>query len=226
MRICDVSKVYNPGINEVRALDHISLDIYPGEFVAIIGQSGSGKSTLMNIIGCLDNPTEGMYYLNGRDVEGTGDNDLSAIRNKEIGFIFQGYNLITNLSALENVEIPLIYRGMGREERRKIAVESLENVGLGNRIKHTPNEMSGGQQQRVAIARAIAAKPPVILADEPTGNLDTASSFEIMEIISRLHQTGRTIVLITHDNDIAERARRIVRIKDGRVEEDYLNDAK
>lgn len=216
-------KVYNPGENEVRALDYVSLEIFPGEYVAIIGHSGSGKSTLMNMIGCLDQPTDGQYYLNGKDVDGLSDNELSVIRNEEIGFIFQGFNLISNLTAVENVEVPLIYRGLGRDERRELAIRSLETVGLGNRIKHTPSEMSGGQQQRVAIARAIAAMPPVVLADEPTGNLDSASTAEIIEIINTLHKSGRTIILITHDDEIAEKADRVIRIKDGKVESDYLN---
>lgn len=223
VQIRDMCKIYNPGENEVRALDCISLDIYKGEFVAIIGHSGSGKSTLMNMIGCLDKPTSGTYYLNGKDVDGLTDNELSVIRNEEIGFIFQGFNLISNLNALENVEVPLIYRGMGRDKRRRLAKKSLEMVGLGDRMKHTPAEMSGGQQQRVAIARAIATTPPVILADEPTGNLDSTSTNEIIDIIKALHENGGTIILITHDNDIAEKAKRIIRINDGKIEADYLH---
>ena len=179
----DMCKIYNPGENEVRALDHVSLEIEKGEFVAIIGHSGSGKSTLMNMLGCLDVPTSGSYYLNGKDVSAMKDNQLSEIRNQEIGFIFQGFNLIANLTALENVELPLIYRGIGRAQRHKLAKEALVRVGLEKRMEHKPSEMSGGQQQRVAIARAIAAQPPVILADEPTGNLDLASTQEIMEIL-------------------------------------------
>ena len=180
--IRNIYKIYNPGENEVRALDGINLSIGHGEFVAIIGQSGSGKSTLMNMLGCLDVPTAGQYLLNGADVSRLRDDELSDIRNKEIGFIFQGFNLIPNLTAVENVELPLIYRGIGKQERRELAVQALEMVGLSKRLNHKPAEMSGGQQQRVAIARAIAAKPPVILADEPTGNLDTHSSKEIMGI--------------------------------------------
>ena len=168
IKVVDLCKVYNPGVNEVRALDHVDLEIDQGEFVAIIGQSGSGKSTFMNMLGCLDVPTSGKYYLNGTDVSTMTDNQLSEVRNREIGFIFQGFNLIPNLTAEENVELPLIYRGMDKKSRKKLAQESLEMVGLGNRMNHKPAEMSGGQQQRVAIARAIAAKPPVILADEPT----------------------------------------------------------
>ena len=179
----DMCKIYNPGENEVRALDHVDLEIKKGEFVAIIGHSGSGKSTLMNMLGCLDVPTSGAYYLGGRDVSSLKDNQLSEIRNQEISFIFQGFNLIANLTALENVELPLIYRGIARNKRHKLAKEALIQVGLEKRMEHKPSEMSGGQQQRVAIARAIAAQPPVILADEPTGNLDSASTQEIMEIL-------------------------------------------
>lgn len=224
IQLKDICKVYNPGENEVRALDHINLEIMEGELVAIIGQSGSGKSTLMNMLGCLDVPTSGSYYLHGQDVSHLKDNELSAIRNKEIGFIFQGFNLIANLNAVENVELPLIYRGIGKQERRKLAKEALEMVGLGHRMDHKPSEMSGGQQQRVAIARAIAAKPPVILADEPTGNLDSASSREIMEILKSMHRSGETLILITHDNGIAAQAKRVVRIMDGKIESDMINE--
>lgn len=224
IKVRDMCKIYNPGENEVRALDHVSLEIQKGEFVAIIGHSGSGKSTLMNMLGCLDIPTSGEYYLNGKDVSEMGDNQLSEIRNEEIGFIFQGFNLIANLTAIENVELPLIYRGIGRSERHKLAVEALKMVGLEQRMHHKPAEMSGGQQQRVAIARAIAAKPPVILADEPTGNLDSASTKEIMEILRGLHDSGRSVILITHDNDIANQAKRVVRILDGKIVEDYYNE--
>ena len=219
----DICKVYNPGENEVRALDHVSLSIEKGEFVAIIGQSGSGKSTLMNMLGCLDVPTSGKYYLNGRDVSTLTDDEQSDIRNREIGFIFQGFNLISNLTAQENVELPLIYRGVPRKERNRLAVESLKMVGLSHRMDHKPNEMSGGQQQRVAIARAIAARPPVILADEPTGNLDSASSREILQILKELYKGGRTVILITHDNGIAAQAKRVIRILDGRIEADTMN---
>lgn len=222
--IRNIYKIYNPGENEVRALDGVNLRISKGEFVAIIGQSGSGKSTLMNMLGCLDVPSFGQYFLNGRDVSTMKDDDLSDVRNKEIGFIFQGFNLIPNLTAIENVELPLIYRGIPKEERKELSVKALEMVGLSHRMDHKPAEMSGGQQQRVAIARAIAAKPPVILADEPTGNLDSHSSKEILEILKELHETGRTVILITHDNDIAAQAKRVVRIKDGKIEQDYLND--
>ena len=225
VEIRDMCKIYNPGENEVRALDHVSLQINRNEFVAIIGQSGSGKSTLMNMLGCLDIPTSGTYILNGQDVSNLSDNELSDIRNKEIGFIFQGFNLIAGLTALENVELPLIYRGVGRKERLELSKIALEKVGLKSRMDHKPSEMSGGQQQRVAIARAIAQAPPVILADEPTGNLDSGSSKEIMEILKGLHQEGRTVILITHDNEIAAKAKRIIRIMDGRIVADIINDA-
>lgn len=224
IEIRDMSKIYNPGENEVRALDNVTLSIEKGEYVAIIGQSGSGKSTLMNMLGCLDVPTSGSYYLNGQDVSNLSDDELSDIRNLEIGFIFQGFNLIQNLTAQENVELPLIYRGVSKSERERLAVEALKKVGLAHRMDHKPAQMSGGQQQRVAIARAIAQAPPVILADEPTGNLDSASSVEIINILRELHEDNRTVILITHDNDIAAQAKRVIRIKDGKVERDYKND--
>ena len=224
IEIQDMCKIYNPGENEVRALDHVSLTIRKGEFVAIIGQSGSGKSTLMNMLGCLDIPTSGTYILNGQDVSQMEDNELSDIRNKEIGFIFQGFNLIPNLTAFENVELPLIYRGVSKHKRKELSEEALEKVGLTNRMTHKPSEMSGGQQQRVAIARAIAQAPPIILADEPTGNLDSVSTVEIIGILKGLHQAGSTIILITHSNEIAEEAKRVIKVKDGKVEADYLNE--
>ena len=224
VEVRDMCKIYNPGENEVRALDHVNLKISRGEFVAIIGHSGSGKSTLMNMLGCLAVPTSGSYYLNGKDDSHLTDDELSDIRNLEIGFIFQGFNLIPNLTARENVELPLIYRGVGRKEREALALDALETVGLSHRIDHKPNEMSGGQQQRVAIARAIAARPPVILADEPTGNLDSHSTQDIMSVLKDLHKSGRTVILITHDNDIAAQVKRVIRIKDGRVEADYMNE--
>ncbi len=223
IEIRDMCKVYNPGENEVRALDHVNLRIDKNEFVAIIGQSGSGKSTLMNMLGCLDVPSSGTYILNGQDVSGLTDDDLSDIRNREIGFIFQGFNLISGLTALENVELPLIYRGVGKKERIQLSKTALEKVGLKARMEHKPSEMSGGQQQRVAIARAIAQAPPVILADEPTGNLDSGSTREIMEILKGLHAEGRTVILITHDNEIAARAKRIIRIMDGKIVDDIIN---
>ena len=223
IQVKDLCKVYNPGENAVHALDHVDLTVEKGEFVAIIGQSGSGKSTLMNMLGCLDVPSSGSYYLNGVNVATMHDNELSVIRNREIGFIFQGFNLIQNLTALENVELPLIYRGVDRKTRKKLASDSLKRVGLEKRMSHKPSEMSGGQQQRVAIARAIAARPPVILADEPTGNLDSASSRDIMQILKEMHRDGKTIILITHDDGIAASARRVVRIMDGRIESDVQN---
>lgn len=226
IKIENIHKIYNPGENEVRALDGINLHIQKGEFVAIIGHSGSGKSTLMNMLGCLDVPTSGSYYLNGHDVSELTDNQLSDIRNQEIGFIFQGFNLVANLDAVGNVELPLIYRGLGKQKRRKIAVDALKRVGLGSRLKHKPNELSGGQQQRVAVARAIAAQPPIILADEPTGNLDTKSTKEIMGILKGLHTGGRTVIIITHDDEIALQVNRVVRIIDGRIADDYLNKKK
>ena len=219
----DVYKIYNPGENQVNALDGVSITIDEGEFVAIIGQSGSGKSALMNMLGLLDTPTHGEYYINGKLVDDLTDDQMSVIRNEEIGFIFQGFNLISSLSALENVELPLVYRGMPKQERREISQQALERVGLGSRIHHLPAEMSGGQQQRVAVARAIAAKPPVILADEPTGNLDTKSTKEVMAILHELKDEGRTVIVITHDNEIAEEAERVIRIRDGKVVEDYIN---
>lgn len=223
IRVKELCKIYNPGENEVRALDDVNLEIHTGEFVAIIGQSGSGKSTLMNMLGCLDVPSSGEYFLNGVDVSTMKDNELADVRNKEIGFIFQGFNLISNLTALENVELPLIYRGVDRKERKKLSEEALSMVGLGNRMEHKPTEMSGGQQQRVAIARAIAARPPVILADEPTGNLDSSSSKEILGILKGMHEDGRSVILITHDNGIAAQAKRVIRILDGKIESDTLN---
>ena len=223
IRVRDLCKVYNPGENEVRALDHVDLSIDKGELVGIIGHSGSGKSTLMNMLGCLDVPTSGNYYLNGKDVSNMTDDELSDVRNVEIGFIFQGFNLIPNLTAKENVELPLIYRGVSKKEREDLAVESLKAVGLEHRMDHKPSEMSGGQQQRVAIARAIAARPPVILADEPTGNLDSRSTQEIMEVLKELHRSGRTVILITHDDEIAAQVNRVIRIKDGKVEADFMN---
>ena len=223
IHIENMKKIYNPGENEVRALDGIDLDIEKGDLVAIVGHSGSGKSTLMNMLGCLDTPTSGKYVLDGQDVASMTDNQLADVRNKEIGFIFQGFNLISNLDAVENVELPLVYRGVSKNERKQLAMEALKSVGLEDRMKHKPNEMSGGQQQRVAVARAVAAKPPIIRADEPTGNLDTKSTQEIMEILKELHRSGRTVIIITHVEEIASQAHRVIRILDGRIEEDYCN---
>lgn len=217
-------KIYNPGENEVRALDGVDLEIDQGDFVAIVGHSGSGKSTLMNMLGLLDVVTSGTYILNGKDVSDMDDNELSSIRNLEIGFIFQGFNLIPSLTAQGNVELPLIYRGMKAEQRHELSEAALKRVGLEKRMDHLPNQMSGGQQQRVAIARALAAKPPIILADEPTGNLDSNSGKDVMRIINELWAEGKTIILITHDDSIAETAHRIIRISDGKIVEDYVNE--
>ena len=217
-------KIYNPGENEVRALDGVDLEIDQGDFVAIVGHSGSGKSTLMNMLGLLDVVTSGTYILNGKDVSDMNDDELSSIRNLEIGFIFQGFNLIPSLTAQGNVELPLIYRGMKAEQRHELSEAALKRVGLEKRMDHLPNQMSGGQQQRVAIARALAAKPPIILADEPTGNLDSNSGKDVMRIINELWAEGKTIILITHDDSIAETAHRIIRISDGKIVEDYVNE--
>jgi putative ABC transport system ATP-binding protein len=215
--ISNVFKIYNIGESEVYALNGISLCVGEGEFVAVVGRSGSGKSTLMNILGCLDTPTRGEYRLGGEDVSGMSDKSLAQVRNRRIGFVFQGFNLLGERDALENVELPLFYRGIPRAERRKLAEEALSRVGLEGRMRHRPAQMSGGQQQRVAIARAIAARPPIILADEPTGNLDSQSGEAVMEILNGLHREGRTIVLITHDDRIAATADRVIRLKDGAV---------
>ena len=217
----NVYKIYGEGLeSEVRALDGVSLTIKRGEFVAVVGQSGSGKSTMMNVLGCLDIPTRGDYFLDGTDVRELTDRDLSRIRNKQIGFIFQQYNLIQSLTVLENVELPLIYQGIDPIDRREMAMEALERVGLAERFRHKPTQMSGGQQQRVAIARAIAARPSIIMADEPTGALDSHTGLEVLEFLQRLNREGSTVILITHDNGIAATARRIVRLADGKIVED------
>ena len=214
----DVYKIYGEGLeSEVRALDGVSLSIRKGEFVAVVGQSGSGKSTMMNVLGCLDIPTRGTYLLDGTDVRELTDKELSHIRNKQIGFIFQGYNLIPALTAYENVELPLIYQGVSIFQREERVMEALKKVGMDSRWKHKPAEMSGGQQQRVAIARAIATHPPIIMADEPTGALDSKTGRHVLEILHTLNQEGSTIILITHDNGIAATAHRVVRISDGRI---------
>jgi putative ABC transport system ATP-binding protein len=218
-----VSKLYHSGEWEVRALDDVSLQIHAREFVAIVGDSGSGKSTLMNMLGCLDMPTVGEYRLDGQAVARLGDEELSGIRNRQIGFIFQGFNLIPTMNALENVELPLLYRRLPREKRRLLALDSLTKVGLSGRIHHRPAQMSGGQQQRVAIARAIAAKPPILLADEPTGNLDSRSGHDVLEILKSLWQEGKTVILITHDEKVAAQAARIIRVHDGKIVEDTPN---
>ena len=217
INIQNIYKNYNNKETSVIALNNISLSIDDGEFVAIIGKSGSGKSTLMNILGCLDTPTSGKYILMDKDVSNLCENELAHIRNQTIGFIFQGFNLIPNLTALENVELPLIYRNIKKSNREILVKESLCKVGLKNRMHHKPNQMSGGQQQRVAIARAIAGNPPLIFADEPTGNLDQASSVEILQILNQLHFQGHTLVLITHDNSIANEASRQITINDGKI---------
>ena len=214
----DVYKIYSEGLeSEVRALDGISLTIDHGEFVAVVGQSGCGKSTLMNVLGCLDIPTRGTYLLDGTDVQDLSDGQLSRIRNQEIGFIFQQYNLIQTLTVQENVELPLIYRGIDPIDRKELALEALERVGLADRRKHYPTQMSGGQQQRVAIARAISTHPPVIMADEPTGALDSRTGQQVLKFLQQLNKEGSTIILITHDNGIAATAPRMVRLSDGKV---------
>ncbi|MDP4118806.1 MAG: ABC transporter ATP-binding protein [Bacillota bacterium] len=215
----EIYKIYSngEGENDIHALDGISLQVHKGEFVAIVGSSGSGKSTCMNIIGCLDTPTSGNYFLNGIDVSTMGERELAHIRNKQIGFIFQQYNLIPKLTVLENVELPLIYRGIGASERKRITLNSLERVGLSDRANKFPNQLSGGQQQRVSIARALAGEPPVILADEPTGALDSKTGKEVLDFLKKLNGEGTTIILITHDNGIASQISRVVRIHDGKI---------
>jgi len=218
-----LKKWYVIGQETVKALNGVDLLVNKNEYVALMGPSGSGKSTLMNIIGCLDTPTEGQYFLNGPDVAGLTDNQLAEIRNKEIGFVFQTFNLLPRYSALENVALPLVYAGIGKMEREIRAKEVLEQVGLGDRMLHKPNELSGGQRQRVAIARALVNRPSIILADEPTGNLDSKTSYEIMRLLQDIHDKGNTIILVTHEEDIARHAHRIVRLRDGVVESDSSN---
>ncbi len=219
----NISKNYKVGTQIVRALRSVSLDIYRGEYVAVMGASGSGKSTLMNIIGCLDTPSTGTYILNERDVSHLSDNELAEIRNSEIGFVFQVFNLLPRNSALENVMLPLVYAGMRKHERKSRAISTLADVGLADRMNHKPNELSGGQRQRVAIARALVNKPSILLADEPTGNLDSVISTEIMRLFSDIHQMGNTLIMVTHELDIAKHAHRIIRLKDGEVESDEIN---
>lgn len=219
----DISKVYKMGNETIHALKSISIQISRGEYVAFMGPSGSGKSTLMNIVGCLDTPTSGTYILNDKDVSDMTENELAEIRNKEIGFVFQTFNLLPRATSLDNVCLPLIYAGYKKSVREAMAMEALENVGLASRAKHKPNELSGGQRQRVAIARALVNNPSIILADEPTGNLDTKTSHDIMNLFHELHQKGNTIIMVTHEDDIAHYAHRIVRLRDGLIESDLIN---
>ncbi len=223
IEIKNLKKLYTMGTEIIRALDGVDLDIFANDYVALMGPSGSGKSTLMNLLGCLDTATEGDYALNGTNVSTMEDAELAEIRNKEIGFVFQTFNLLPRMSSLENVALPLVYAGISKEERLDRAKASLDAVGLGDRVHHRPNELSGGQRQRVAIARALVNNPAIILADEPTGNLDTKTSVEIMGILEKIHSSGNTIVLVTHEPDIAEHAHRIVRLRDGKVEENIKN---
>ena len=222
IQLIDIYKIYQMGDTEVRANDGINLSIYEGEFVAIVGKSGSGKSTIMNIIGALDVPTEGQYILKGNDVSKMKDDQLAAIRNKTIGFIFQQYNLLTRQTILENVELPLLYAGVGKQERQRLALEALDRVGLKDKWRNYPNQLSGGQQQRSAVARALAGNPSLILADEPTGALDSKTSRELLDFLKKLNEEGNTIVLITHDQSIAQEANRVVTLKDGKIISDEI----
>lgn len=219
----NIVRSFSIGAEEVKALRGVNLNINKNEYVALMGPSGSGKSTLMNLLGCLDTPTSGQYILNGTDVSILDDNELAQIRNKEIGFIFQTFNLLPKSTALDNVILPLIYAGMGKVEREQKALKTLEDVGLANRVKHKPNELSGGQRQRVAVARALVNNPAIILADEPTGNLDSKTSVEIMGLFEEIHKKGNTIIVVTHEEDIARHAHRIIRLKDGIIESDEIN---
>jgi putative ABC transport system ATP-binding protein len=222
--IRDITKVYEMGEEKVHALSGVTVGVERGEYVAIMGPSGSGKSTLMNLIGCLDTPSSGSYVLNGKEVARMTDDELAAIRNQEIGFVFQTFNLLPRTSALQQVELPLVYGGASRKDRRERAIKALKAVGLSDRMNHTPNEMSGGQRQRVAVARALINDPSILLADEPTGNLDSQTGAEIMALFAELNARGNTIVLVTHEEDIAAHARRIVRLKDGKVRDDQPSD--
>ncbi|MFN5356581.1 MAG: ABC transporter ATP-binding protein [Bacteroidota bacterium] len=223
IRVENISRVYKVGSETIHALRSITLDINKNEYVALMGSSGSGKSTLMNVLGCLDTPSDGRYLLNGTDVSGMSDNQLAEIRNSQIGFVFQTFNLLPRSTALENVALPLIYAGLPKAQRIERAMKALQDVGLADRVTHRPNELSGGQRQRVAIARALVTQPAIILADEPTGNLDSKTSYEIMGLLEEIHKKGNTVVLVTHEEDIARHAHRIVRLKDGLVESDGPN---
>ncbi len=223
IQIEDIGRAYIIGAEKIHALKSVTLNIKKGEFVALMGPSGSGKSTLMNILGCLDTPSKGTYILNGINVSDMSENELAEVRNKEIGFVFQTFNLLPKSTALENVALPLIYAGYSKKKREDQALKALEDVGLGNRVDHKPNELSGGQRQRVAVARALINSPSIILADEPTGNLDTKTSIEIMGLLENIHAKGNTIILVTHEEDIAQHAHRIVRMRDGLIEDDYRN---
>ena len=224
IQLKDIGRSYKVGTQLIHALRSITMDIYKNEYVALMGPSGSGKSTLMNMLGCLDTPSKGEYILNGHSVARMSDNELAEIRNKEIGFVFQTFNLMPRLSALENVTVPLVYAGISKKERTQLAMLAMEHVGLANRVKHKPNELSGGQKQRVAVARALVNKPSIILADEPTGNLDSKTSDEIMGLFEEIHKQGNTIILVTHEEDIAQHSHRIVRLKDGLIESDTKNE--
>ena len=226
IRINGVKRVYKLGNQPVNALDGVDLTIRENEYVAIMGPSGSGKSTIMNILGCLDTPTEGTYILNGTDVSNMDDANLANIRNREIGFVFQSFNLLPRYTALENVALPLIYAGYTKDERDKMARQALDRVGLGERMMHKPSELSGGQRQRVAIARALINNPSIILADEPTGNLDSSTTADIMNLFEQLYNTGNTLIVVTHEEEIALRARRIIRLRDGKIESDIINNPK
>jgi putative ABC transport system ATP-binding protein len=225
IRMSNIRKVYDTGKVKVEALKGIDLDVHPGEFVAIVGPSGSGKSTLMNLLGCLDTPSDGTYEIGGDNVAGVTRDELAEIRNRRVGFVFQSFNLLPHLSALENVELPMLFGGVSPKERRARAAELLDKVGLGERTDHKPTELSGGQMQRVAIARSLAMNPDILLADEPTGNLDTSSGTDIMSIFNELWQSGRTLIIITHDPALARRASRVVEIRDGRITSDTRNEA-